>query len=81
MKKNARIIFIILLIFTVAFASVACDGSSDHKVTLTFDESSGAVSWYCKDADKYLLEIFEKGSDDPVLSQEFTSASDHSLNY
>ncbi len=83
MKKKFRALFIIFIVLlTTVFAASACDDKdADYNLTLTYDESSGAVSWYCKDADKYHLEIFEAGSDEPVFSQEFSNASDNSLSY
>ena len=83
MKKKVIIIFSILAILmaTLCVAAACDDKSGDKIVTLTFDESTGVINWYSKDADKYLLEIYEIGNDEPVVSLEFSKASDTSLSY
>ena len=83
MKKKILIVISILAILMAALCFVvACDDKNQDKiVTLTFDEDTSTIYWYSKDADKYRLEIFEIGNDEPVVSLEFSNASDTSMSY
>ena len=77
------LIFVMLL--AIVFTAMACDDKNNKdKVYLSFDEDSGSISWYHKDAEKYTLEIYEKdgeGNYTLINSYEFNSASANSLPY
>ena len=83
MKKKTLIVFLIfVMLLAVVFVSVACDDKNNQDVvSLSFDESTGAISWYSKDADKYVLEIYEKDKDEPIFSLEFSSAAANTMSY
>ena len=72
---------IFLIVTAVVFTAVACNGKDDVKnISLSYDEETGVIKWYSKNADKYLLQIFELDNPEPIISLEFSSASDTSMN-
>lgn len=83
-KKTLAIVLILVLLTAVMFTAVACDDKDEDSVYLAFDEETGSLSWYHKDADKYVLEIYEKDEEGNyifVASYEFNSASANTLPY
>lgn len=80
-KKTLAIVLILVMLTAVIFTAVACDNPANAYVVLDFDEDTNTISWYYKNADKYLLQIYEAGKDEPNFSQEFNSSSNNSLTY
>lgn len=80
-KKFLSAFLIFVMLMAVVFTAMACNKPESPTVFLSFAEDTGVISWYHKDADRYLLQIYEKDNDEPIFSMEFTSASDNSLTY